>query len=65
MVYQGLDKAGRQMIEIALGALAIAVLLGTFMAYRICAPLHNLERDLARVGQFPVRGGDAPALDGA
>lgn len=58
LVYRGLDKAGRQMIEIAAGALVIAVALGSFMAYRICAPLHNLERDLTRVGQFQLAEGD-------
>ena len=58
MVYRGLDKAGRQMIEIATGALLIAVALGSLMAWRICAPLHNLERDLARVGQFQLAEGD-------
>jgi adenylate cyclase len=57
MVYHGLDKAGRQMIEIASGALVIAVVLGSFMAWRICAPLHNLERDLTRVGQFQLAEG--------
>jgi len=60
MVYQELDKAGRQMIEIALSALAIAVALGAFMAYRICVPLHNLERDLTRVGQFQLAEGTRP-----
>jgi adenylate cyclase len=60
MVYQELDKAGRQMIEIAAGALTIAVGVGSFMAYRICAPLHNLERDLARVGQFQLAEGNRP-----
>jgi len=60
MVYRGLDKAGQQMIEIAAGALVIAVVLGSLMAWRICAPLHNLERDLARVGQFQLGDGERP-----
>jgi adenylate cyclase len=60
MVYSGLDKAGRQMIEIATGALVIAVALGSLMAWRICAPLHNLERELARVGQFQLADGEPP-----
>jgi len=58
MVYRDLDKAGRQMIEIAVGALLVAVALGSLMAWRICAPLHNLERDLTRVGQFQLAEGD-------
>jgi adenylate cyclase len=60
LVYRDLDKAGRQMIEIAVGALMISVVLGVAMAYRICAPLHNLERDLTRVGQFQLAEGTRP-----
>jgi adenylate cyclase len=58
LVYRGLDRASRQMIEIATGALLIAVALGSLMAWRICAPLHHLERDLTRVGQFQLAEGD-------
>jgi adenylate cyclase len=60
LVYRGLDKAGRQMIEIATAALAVAVVLGVLLAYRICAPLHTLERDLARVGQLHLAEGTRP-----
>ncbi len=60
LVYRGLEKAWQQMIEIAAGALAIAVVLGAFMAYRISAPLHNLERDLASVGRFQLAEGTHP-----
>jgi adenylate cyclase len=60
MVYRDLDKMGRQMIEIAVGALLIAVALGSLMAWRICVPLHKLERDLARVGQFQLADSARP-----
>ena len=60
LLLSGVNRAGQQMIEIAAGALFVAVALGAFMAYRICAPLHNLERDLAQVGKFQLAEGTRP-----
>ena len=53
-IFKGLEKAASQMIEMAVGALAIAVVLGAIMAYRISEPLRLLGNDLASVGQFQL-----------
>jgi adenylate cyclase len=52
VLYERLRQTARQMAEIGAVGLALAVLAGAFMAYRISRPLQVLEQDLARVGRF-------------
>ncbi len=59
-MFVGLDRAAEEMIEIALAALAISVLLGMIMAWRISAPLHFLGDDLASVGRFQLADSSRP-----
>lgn len=60
VVFQQIDHAAGQMGEVALVALALALLIGAFLAYRISAPLHALGNDLAAVGRFQLIDGNKP-----
>jgi adenylate cyclase len=60
VVFQQIDRAPSQMGEVALVALALALLIGTIVAYRISAPLHALGDDLAAVGRFELADGSRP-----
>jgi adenylate cyclase len=59
-LFHGVEHAAQQMLEIALAALALAVVLGVVMAYRISQPLHLLGEDLANVGRFQLAEGSRP-----
>jgi adenylate cyclase len=57
LIYRGLERAEWQMIGIAAGALAVSMLLGAYMAYRISEPLRVLGDELTRVGKFHLADG--------
>jgi len=59
-VFREIDHDTDQIGAVAVLALALALLLGALVAYRISAPLHALGNDLAAVGQFQLAHGSRP-----
>jgi len=60
VIYSRVDHAAGQMGLVGLVGLALAVLIGWFMAHRISKPLRALGNDLAQVGQFHLAQQDLP-----
>ena len=52
VIFSRINRAVGQMGLFSLAGLILAVLAGSFMAYRISEPLRALGNDLAQVGQF-------------
>jgi adenylate cyclase len=52
VIFGKIDRAATQMELIGLAGLVLAVVAGSFLAFRISEPLHALCNDLAKVGQF-------------
>lgn len=59
-IYNRVNRAAGQMGFVGLVGLALAVLAGWFMSYRISEPLRALGNDLAQVGQFHLAPENMP-----
>jgi len=60
VIFGRIDRAVGQMGLFSLAGLVLAVLAGSFIAYRIGEPLRALGNDLAKVGQFYLAPHEAP-----
>ncbi len=60
VVFGRVKRTAAQMGLIGLAGLALALVAGSFMAYRISEPLRTLGADLAKVGQFQLAQRDIP-----
>ncbi|HKD69210.1 MAG TPA: adenylate/guanylate cyclase domain-containing protein [Candidatus Binataceae bacterium] len=60
VVFNRINRAVGQMGLFSVAGLLLAVLAGSFMAYRIGEPLRALGNDLAKVGQFYLAPQEAP-----
>jgi adenylate cyclase len=60
VIFNLVDQAAGQMGLVGLAGLALAVLAGWFMSYRISEPLHALGDDLAKIGQFHLAQQEMP-----
>lgn len=54
LIFSHINRALRRMTLVGLGGLVLAVMAGSFMAYRVSGPLHALSDDLEKVGQFQL-----------
>ncbi len=57
VIFGGVHRAANQMEVTGLVGLVLAVMAGSFLAYRISHPLGVLSEDLAKVGQFYLAQG--------
>ncbi len=60
VIFGRIDRAVGQMGLFSLAGLVLAVLAGSFMAYRISEPLRALGNDFAKVGQFYLAPQEMP-----
>jgi len=60
VIFGRIDRAVGQMGLFSLAGLVLAVLAGSFMAYRISEPLRALGNDFAKVGQFYLAPHEKP-----
>ena len=60
VIFSRIDRARGQMGLFSLAGLVLAVLAGSFMAYRISEPLRALGSDFAKVGQFYLASQEMP-----
>ena len=60
VIFSRIDRALGQMGMFSLVGLVLAVLAGSFMAYRISEPLRALGNDFAKVGQFYLAPQEMP-----
>ena len=60
VIFGRIDHAVVQMGLFSLAGLVLAVLAGSFLAYRIGEPLRALGNDLAKVGQFYLESQEMP-----
>jgi len=61
VIFNEVDRAASKTgLIVAVTGLALAVLIGWFLAHRVSAPLHALGSDLAKVGQFHLAPEDIP-----
>ncbi|MGO9061915.1 MAG: adenylate/guanylate cyclase domain-containing protein [Candidatus Binataceae bacterium] len=60
VIFSRIDRALGQMGLFSLAGLVLAVLAGSFMAYRISEPLRALGNDFAKVGQFYLAPHEMP-----